>query len=201
MGLPARIAIPVFAAFAIAFLGILVWFLRIGFGTTGSAFGPSVVHQQGDSNIAATAAPIATDPPGTFTVPQTGTGPAQSSSGLPGASTGGGNAAGGPPAPVMQELSALRARLAKDPNDVDARVQLAEMEADSRHLDVALTQIDAALKVKPNDPHALYDRGVILQTMGRNADAVADYRHFLRVASPEDAHAAIVRALIPKLGG
>jgi len=201
MGLPARIAIPVFAVFAIAFLGILAWFLRVGFGTTGSAFGPSVVHEQGDSRIAATAAPIATDPPGTFTVPQTGSGPMQSANGLPGASTGGGNAAGGPPAPVMQELNALRARLAHDPRDVDARIELAEMEADSRHLDLALKQIDAALAVRPNDPHAVYDRAVIFQTMGHNADAVADYRHYLRLVPPDDSRAARVRAILPKIGG
>ncbi|HZX67465.1 MAG TPA: tetratricopeptide repeat protein [Candidatus Elarobacter sp.] len=201
MGLPARIAIPVFVVFAIAFLGILAWFLRVGFGTTGSAFGPSVVHEQGDSRIAATAAPIATDPPGTFTVPQTGSGPMPSANGLPGASTGGGNAAGGPPAPVMQQLNALRARLAHDPNDVEARVELAEMEADSRHLDVALTQIDAALKVRPNDPRAVYDRGVIFEAMGRNADAVADYRRYLRLVPPDDSRAARVRAILPKIGG
>ena len=40
MGLPPRIAIPILAVFAVLFLGVLGWFLRIGFGTTGSAFGP-----------------------------------------------------------------------------------------------------------------------------------------------------------------
>ena len=96
VGLPARIAIPILVVFAVVFLGILGWFLRIGFGTTGSAFGPSgAPAQQGDARIAATPAPLATDPPGTFTVPQTGTGPTQGgSNALPGASTGGGNAAG-----------------------------------------------------------------------------------------------------------
>jgi hypothetical protein len=201
MGLPARIAIPVFAVFAIVFLGILAWFLRVGFGTTGSAFGPSVVHEQGDSRIVATAAPIATDPPGTFSVPQTGSGPMPSANGLPGASTGGGNAAGGPPAPVMQRLNALRTRLAHDPSDVAARVELAEMEADSRHLDIALTQIDAALKVSPNNPHAVFDRAVIYQTLGRNAEAVADYRHYLRLVPPDDSRARAVHVILPKIGG
>lgn len=202
VGLPPRIAIPVLAIFAVLFLGVTGYFLAIGFGTTGSAFGPNgSIAQQGDANIRATPAPIATDPPGTFTVPQTGSGPMQSANGLPGASTGGGNAAGGPPAPVMQELNALRARLAHDPRDVDARIELAEMEADSRHLDLALKQIDAALAVRPNDPHAVYDRAVIFQTMGHNADAVADYRHYLRLVPPDDSRAARVRAILPKIGG
>ena len=235
MGLPARIAIPIFAVFAIAFLGILGWFLRVGFGTTGSAFGPSGVHEQGDARIAATAAPIATDPPGTFTVPQTGTGPVQNANALPGASTGGGNAAGGPPAPVMQALSELRARLARNPKDLAALVQLADMEFDSRHFDKAidyyrralaldpsnpdvrtddavalhesghdieaLAQVDVVLKERPDFHSALFDRGVILQAIGRRADAAADFHRYLKVVHSDDPRAPEARAALRELGG
>lgn len=153
MGLPARIAIPILVVFAVAFLGILGWFLRIGFATTGSAFGPSgTPAQQGDARIAATPAPLATDPPGTFTVPQTGTGPAQGgSNALPGASTGGGNAAG-PPAPVMQQLTELRARIARDPKDRAALVQLGDMEVAARKFDKAADYYHRALVLAPADP-------------------------------------------------
>ena len=157
MGLPARIAIPILVVFAVVFLGILGWFLRIGFGTTGSAFGPSgAPAEQGDARIAATPAPIATDPPGTFTVPQTGTGPAQGgSNALPGASTGGGNAAGGdtggPPAPVMQRLAELRARIARDPKDRAALVQLGDMELAAQKFDKAADYYHRALVLQPSD--------------------------------------------------
>ncbi len=153
MGLPARIAIPILVVFAVVFLGILGWFLRIGFGTTGSAFGPSgAPAEQGDARIAATPAPLATDPPGTFTVPQTGTGPAQGgSNALPGASTGGGNAAG-PPAPVMQQLTELRARIARDPKDRAALVQLGDMEFAVRKFDKAADYYHRALALDPADP-------------------------------------------------
>ncbi len=152
MGLPARIAIPILAAFAVVFLGILGWFLRIGLGTTGSAFGPSgAPAQQGDARVAATPAPLATDPPGTFTVPQTGTGPAKGSSNeLPGASTGGGNAAG-PPAPVMQQLTELRARIARDPKDRAALVQLGDMELAAQKFDKAADYYHRALVLTPDD--------------------------------------------------
>jgi tetratricopeptide repeat protein len=153
VGLPARIAIPILLVFAVVFLGILGWFLRIGFGTTGSAFGPSgAPAEQGDARIAATPAPLATDPPGTFTVPQTGTGPAQGgSNALPGASTGGGNAAG-PPAPVMQQLAELRARIARDPKDRAALVQLGDMEFAVRKFDKAADYYHRALALDPADP-------------------------------------------------
>lgn len=153
MGLPARIAIPILVVFGVVFLGILGWFLRIGFGTTGSAFGPSgAPAEQGDARIAATPAPLATDPPGTFTVPQTRTGPVQGgSNALPGASTGGGNAAG-PPAPVMQQLAELRARIARDPKDRVALVQLGDMEFAARKFDKAADYYHRALALDPADP-------------------------------------------------
>jgi hypothetical protein len=152
VGLPARIAIPILVVFAVAFLGILGWFLRIGFATTGSAFGPSgTPAQQGDARIAATPAPLATDPPGTFTVPQTGSGPAQGgSNALPGASTGGGNAAG-PPAPVMQQLTELRARIARDPKDRAALVQLGDMEFAAQKFEKAVHYYRLALVLAPGD--------------------------------------------------
>jgi tetratricopeptide (TPR) repeat protein len=151
VGLPARIAIPILVVFAAIFLGILGWLLRIGFGTTGSAFGPSgAPAQHGDARIAATPAPLATDPPGTFTVPQTGTGPARDANALPGASTGGGNAAG-PPAPVMQQLAELRARLARDPKDREALVQLGDMEYAAQKFDKAKEYYHRALVLAPGD--------------------------------------------------
>ena len=99
MGLPPRIAIPILVVFAVVFLGIMALLLKTGFSTTGSAFGPGAATQ-GDARAAATPAPIATDPPGNFTVPQTGTGPVRNPRALPGTITG-----GGPPAAVTPSPS------------------------------------------------------------------------------------------------
>jgi lipoprotein NlpI len=233
VGLPARIAIPILAVFAVVFLGILGWFLRIGFGTTGSAFGPSTHTEQGDARIQATPAPIATDPPGTFTVPQTGTGPVRGSTALPGAGVGGGTPAG-PPGPVMQELTELRARLARNPKDLAALVQLGNMEFDAQKFDKAsdyykralaldptnpdvrtdyatalhqsghdldaLADLNVVLKQRPNFPTALFNRGVVLQAIGRRTDAIADFKHYLKLVGPDDRRAADARAALHQLG-
>jgi hypothetical protein len=173
VGLPARIALPILAVFAVLFLGIVGWFLRIGFSTTGSAFGPASVSQQGDARIQATPAPIATDPPGTFTVPQTGTGPISTgSNALPGAGVGGGSAVGGPPAPVMQELTELRARLARNPKDLAALVQLANMEYDAQKFDKAAALYVRALALDPTNPDVRTDYATTLHRGGRDLDAL-----------------------------
>jgi len=172
VGLPARIALPILAVFAVLFLGVLGWFLRIGFSTTGSAFGPGGVAEQGDARIQATPAPIATDPPGTFTVPQTGSGPMTGgSNALPGAGVGGGSPAG-PPGPVMQELSQLRARLARNPNDVAALVQLANMEYDAQKFDKAAGFYARALALDPTNPDVRTDYATALHRGGRDLDAL-----------------------------
>jgi hypothetical protein len=172
VGLPARIALPILAVFAVLFLGILGWFLRIGFSTTGSALGPGSVSEQGDARIQATPAPIATDPPGTFTVPQTGTGPiAGGSNALPGAGVGGGTPAG-PPGPVMQELSQLRARLARNPKDLAALVQLANMEYDAQKFDKAAALYVRALALDPTNPDVRTDYATALHRGGRDLDAL-----------------------------
>ena len=180
MGLPARIALPILAVFAVVFLGILGWFLRIGFSTTGSAFGPGGVSEQGDARIQATPAPIATDPPGTFTVPQTGSGPiAGRSNALPGAGVGGGTPAG-PPGPVMQELTQLRARLARNPNDLAALVQLANMEYDAQKFDKAAALYVRALALDPSNPDVRTDYATALHRGGRDLDALKQLDLVLR---------------------
>jgi tetratricopeptide repeat protein len=180
VGLPARIALPILAVFAVVFLGILGWFLRIGFSTTGSAFGPGSVSEQGDARIQATPAPIATDPPGTFTVPQTGSGPtAGGSNALPGAGVGGGTPAG-PPGPVMQELTQLRARLARNPNDLAALVQLANMEYDAQKFDKAAALYVRALALDPSNPDVRTDYATALHRGGRDLDALKQLDLVLR---------------------
>ena len=219
MGLPLRIAAPILVVFAVVFLGIMAYLLRLGFGTTGSAFGPGVVAQQGDARIQATPVPIATDPPGTFTVPQTGTGPVQNASALPGASTG-----GGPPAPVMQELEALNARVARNPKDLAALVALGDMEFQAQKYDKAgeyfrralaldpsnpdvrtdyattlhqsghdldaLKQLDTVLAKRPTFANAVFDRAVVLQAIGRRSDAASDFQRFLKLVPADDPRAA-----------
>jgi tetratricopeptide (TPR) repeat protein len=227
-----RIAVPILAVFAAVFLAIMGYFLHRGFGTTGTAFGAGVADQ-GDANLQATPAPIATDPPGTFTIPQTGSGPAKgNASALPGAQVGGGTPAG-PPAPVMAELQSLRARLAHNPKDLAALVGLANLEFDAHFYDraiplyvralaldpknpdvrtdyaialhetgkdlPAIQQVDTVLQNRPNFPNALFNRAIFERAIGRNSDAVEDYRTYLKVA-PDASRADDAKAALQQLG-
>jgi hypothetical protein len=234
VGLPLRFALPILIVFAVLFLGLMGWFLRQGYGTTGSAFGPGTVAEQGDARIQATPAPIATDPPGTFTVPQTGTGPMTgSSNALPGRSTGGGTPVG-PPAPVMAELQALRGRLARNPKDLAALVGLGDMEFDAQKFDRAhgyftralaldpsnpdvrtddaiaqhmtghdldaLAELDHVLVQRPRFAPAIFNRGVVLQAIGRRSDAITAFQRYLTIAGPDDPRAADAKAALQQLG-
>jgi tetratricopeptide (TPR) repeat protein len=239
VGLPPKISIPIVIAFAVVFLGIMGYFLRIGFATTGAAFGPQAAapHEQGDARIAATPVPnpALTDPPGTIDIPQSGTGagagsvaPATGPDALPpGNPTG-----GGPPAPVMQLLTQLKDRVKKNPRDIAALVDLgnlyfdaakyaiaadyygrvlaldptnpdvrndeaAALHATGHDLD-ALADVNRVLRERPNFPQALFNRGIILGSMGRRSDAIVAYHAFLH-AAPRDAHAAAAQAAIKEL--
>src|SRR5665213_4465408 len=98
MGLPLRIALPIFAVIAVVFIAIMGYFVKGGLTDSGTALGYGAPAEQGDARVRATAPPVAmvTDRPGTFTVPQTGNGPIAPTTALPGNAAGG----GGPPAPA-----------------------------------------------------------------------------------------------------
>jgi cytochrome c-type biogenesis protein CcmH/NrfG len=171
---------------------------------------------------------MVTDPPGTFTVPQTGTGPIAQTSALPGNTVGG----GGPPAPVMQELTTMRARLKANPDDLAALVALAGMYFDAGKFDQAIGYDKRALALDPGNPDvrtdyatalhqtghdldalaqletvlakrpafvpALYNRGVVLVAIGRRTDAAAAFQKFIN-AAPNDPRVPDARSQIGDL--
>ncbi len=184
-GLPLRIAVPIIVVFAAVFLGVMTYFLRIGLGSSGTALGSNV--EQGDARIAATPAP--TEEPGLVTIPQTGGG-AQA----PGNAVG-----GGPPAPVLQELTQLRARLARDPRDLDALVTFGNLELDAGMYERAEGYFRQALAVDSRSPGALYGSAVAQRGAGLRHEAVAAFRHYLSIA-PHDRNAASARAALHELG-
>ena len=231
MGSALRIALPILTVFAVVFIAIMGYLVKLGFGDTGTALlGYGAPAEQGDARILATPGPAAmvTDPPGTFTVPQTGNGPIAQTSALPGNTVGG----GGPPAPVMQELTTMRARLKANPNDLAALVALAGMYFDAGKFDQALAydrralaldpgnpdvrtdyatalhqsghdldalaQLDVVLKGRPAFAQALYNRGVILASIGRRTDAAAAFGRFIQ-AAPNDPRVPDARSSITDL--
>jgi tetratricopeptide (TPR) repeat protein len=170
MGLPTRVVIPLLAVFAIIFLGIMTYLLRIGFATEGSAFGTSAPHEQGDARIAATGAP------------------ANGPNALPGNQVGG----GGPPAPVMAALADLQSRVAQNPRDTTSLVALGEMYFEAGKYAQALTYNQRALAVDPKLATALFAKAADLEGLGKRPEAIAAYEKFLRDA-PGDARAADAR--------
>jgi hypothetical protein len=230
MGLPLRIALPILTVVAVVFIAIMGYLVKLGFGEGGTALGYGTSTDQGDARIQATAAPasMVTDPPGTFTVPQTGTGPITQTSALPGNTVGG----GGPPAPVMQELTTMRARLKANPNDLAALVALGGMYFDAGKFDQAIGYDKRALALDPGNPDvrtdyatalhqtghdldalaqletvlakrpafvpALYNRGVVLVAIGRRTDAAAAFQKFIN-AAPNDPRVPDARSEIGDL--
>jgi hypothetical protein len=181
-GLPPRIYLPILVVTALAFLGIVGYFLRAGLGVTGSAIGP--VAEQGDSNIRATSAPLASAAPGEVVIPQTGGAP---EAGAPGGDAtagsapngvGGGTpaqvAAGGPPAPVQRLLTELRGRLQANPNDIGALVNLANLYFDAGKYAQAVPYYERALVLDPDNPDTRTDYATALHAENQDLKALAE---------------------------
>jgi TPR repeat protein len=155
---------------ALAFLGIVGYFLKAGLGVTGSAIGP--VAQQGDSNIrtgsGGTPDALASAAPGEVVVPQTGGAPNEVGGGTPQQ-----NSVGGPPAPVQRLLVELRGRLQANPNDLAALVNLANLYFDAGKYAQAAVFYRRALKLDPSNPDTRTDYATALHAENQDLDALA----------------------------
>lgn len=169
-GLPPRIYIPILFATMLAFLGVVGYFLRIGLGVTGAAFGPV----GGDAAIGAAANGV-----GGGTPPQA--------------------AAAGPPPMVQRLLVELRGRVARNPRDAAALASLASLYIDAGKYPEASGYLQRALAVDPKNPEALFDRAIVANATGHRAEAIASFRAFLRVA-PNDERAGEARSTLAGLG-
>jgi tetratricopeptide (TPR) repeat protein len=69
----------------------------------------------------------------------------------------------------------LAEALAEDPADFDAHVTLAAIYNTERDLSLSQEHIDAALRLKPNAPLALFERARIERSEGKLAAAAADF--------------------------
>jgi TolA-binding protein len=182
-GLPPRTYLPILVVTALAFLGIVGYFLKVGLAQTGTALGP--IAQQGDANIRASAPPEAsalpTSAPGEVVVPQSG--------GAPGSAAGGGNGAlggspsqgvaGGPPAPVQRLLEELRERLQRNPSDLAALVNLANLYFDAGKYPQAIAYYRRALALDPANPDTRTDYATALHGSGRDLEALRELENVL----------------------
>ncbi len=92
-------------------------------------------------------------------------GPPPSSNGAP--------AGGGPP---MAEINRLKEALAKNPDDAEALVELANLNFDIQNWAKAQELYDRFLKLRPKDPDVLTDLGITLRAQGHFDEALASFR-------------------------
>jgi tetratricopeptide (TPR) repeat protein len=179
-GLPPRTYLPFLLIGLAIFLGVVVYFLRIGLGVTGSALGPSgPIAQQGDARQQAVAPANAapTLPAGEEAIPQSGTagGAAQGDAAVqaPAQQAGGAAiAAGGPPPAIMRIVAEAKARIARNPNDLSALISLASLYFDANKFDQAIPYYERALAIDPTNPDSRTDYATALHTVGRDLDAL-----------------------------
>lgn len=173
-GLPPRIYLPILVVAALAFLGVVGYFLRVGLGVTGSALGPTA--QQGDSNIQATGAPpggaLPTPAPGEVVVPQNGGAPPAAAPNGVGGGTPAQSVAAGPPAPVMRLLVELRGRLQRNPKDLAALVNLANLYFDAGKYAQAIPYYERALAIDPENPDTRTDYATALHGEGHDLESL-----------------------------
>jgi cytochrome c-type biogenesis protein CcmH/NrfG len=80
-----------------------------------------------------------------------------------------------------QRVTALEGDAAKNPNDVQPRVQLGNMFFDGEQYSNAITWYEQALKINPNDANVSTDLGVAYYYTNQPDKALSQFGHSLKV--------------------
>lgn len=95
-----------------------------------------------------------------------------------------------------EAMVAYRGVLAREPEFVEAHVNLGRLLHESGDVYAALVHYRAALAVRPNDATAAFNVGVALEDLGASVDAIAAYRRSIETdAHNPDAHYNLARLL------
>jgi hypothetical protein len=167
-GLPIRIYLPILAVTVLAFAGIVGYFLKVGLGVTGSAIGPMAAISSAPQNA------LPSQAPDEVVVPQSGGGAEGVGGGTPVPAN-----AGGPPAPVMRLLTEMRGRLARNPNDLEALVNVASLYFDAAKYAQALPYYRRALAIDPENPDTRTDYATALHGNDDDLQALAELKRVL----------------------
>jgi tetratricopeptide (TPR) repeat protein len=81
---------------------------------------------------------------------------------------------------------ALKARLSRNPKDLDALIQLGNLYYDSQHYREAVEWYGKALEIDPGNPNVLTDRGTCYWDLDQPDAAIAEFEKSLKV---DPAHA------------
>ncbi len=200
-GLPPRTYLPILALTALAFLGIVGYFLKIGLATTGAALGP-------EAQAVAPAHAV----PGDVTVPQRGGGPPAPVRRLLGDLRE--RIVRNPSdlaalvelarlyvvaAKYPQAIAYYKRALALDPaNPATRSAYAAALHGQGDDLR-ALRELESVLAKRPNFPEALFTVGVVAMALGRRSEAADAFKGFLKV-KPGDSRAGDARKALRNLG-
>lgn len=75
------------------------------------------------------------------------------------------------PDPMEREIAELEAAVARAPGDTAARLSLGYAYQRAGRLSDAVEQYDAVLRIEPNEPAALYNKGLVLLAQGNDREA------------------------------
>ena len=103
----------------------------------------------------------------------------------------------------QQAITAYKAILKREPQNVDAITHLGVILAVAGHADGALEAFDRALAIQPDYAHALWDKARVLYDQRQDyAGAIAAWERFLAVTAPGTDHEqaqALIREAKAKL--
>ena len=77
---------------------------------------------------------------------------------------------------VEQHLAALQQRVAKDPKDLKAWVELGNLYFDTKQPQRSIDAYAKALELQPNNPDVITDQGVMYRDIGQPEKAAANFR-------------------------
>lgn len=101
-----------------------------------------------------------------------------------------------------QALEGYKKVLDSNPHDVEALTQIGVILARGRHYDDALLAFDQALRVKPNDPKALFEKGLVFfQGKVEPREGVKVWEQLIKTAPPDNEYALTAKRLLEQVRG
>jgi len=99
-----------------------------------------------------------------------------------------------------QALEGYKKVLDSNPHDVEALTQIGVILARGRHYDDALLAFDQALRVKPNDPKALFEKGLVFfEGKVEPREGVKVWEQLIKTAPPDDQYALTAKRLLEQV--
>ncbi|MGH7382292.1 MAG: tetratricopeptide repeat protein [Candidatus Methylomirabilales bacterium] len=101
-----------------------------------------------------------------------------------------------------QALEGYKKVLDSNPHEVEALTQIGVILARARHYDDALLAFDQALRVRPNDPRALFEKGLVFfQGKVEPREGIKIWEQLIKSAPPDNEYALTAKRLLEQVRG